>query len=216
MPVDSWIYLENVNQYFETVRLDPVHFGELVKVNGESGNWKGLRKELVKVKVWTWRPRLWAPESESGSRVSLWNWTSESVSLKASGMSFWKWNERVWTWRLWWASESKSGSRVSLWKWKWNERVLTEGLSELVKLKMEVQWASESKSGGRECEPEGFGSEVVKVRVWTWRPLWVLESESANLKASVSLFVPSSSLVAPLKLDAPKLDSRRARKRLRT
>ena len=37
-----------------------------------------------------------------------------------------------------------------------------------------------------------------------------------NLNASVSLFVPSSSLVAPLKLDAPKLESRRARKRLRT
>ena len=36
------------------------------------------------------------------------------------------------------------------------------------------------------------------------------------LKASVSLFVPSSSLVAPDKLEAPKLERRRARKRLRT
>ena len=37
-----------------------------------------------------------------------------------------------------------------------------------------------------------------------------------NLNASVSLLVPSSSLVAPLKLEAPKLESRRAKKRFRT
>ena len=37
-----------------------------------------------------------------------------------------------------------------------------------------------------------------------------------RLKASVSLLVPSSSLLAPERLEAPKLDRRRARKRLRT
>ena len=69
-----------------------------------------------------------------------------------------------------------------------------EGLVDLVKVKM--------------CEPEGL-VDLVQAKVQ-------MRMKSVNLKASVSLFVPSSSLVAPLKLDAPKLDSRRARKRLRT